>query len=72
MPPFERSLMLNSAPAWERFGSWLSPAFSGVIIVEAVKQVYAIPAGKRSRRMVPRLRPALSPHPATAPPFTRS
>ena len=45
MPPFEKSLVLRSAPAWERLGSWLSPAFSGVIIVEAVKQVYAIPPG---------------------------
>ena len=59
MPPFEKSMILSSAPAWERFGSWLSPAFSGVIIVEAVKQVYAIPPGKRARRLVPRLRPAL-------------
>lgn len=69
MPPFEKSMILSSAPAWERLGSWLSPAFSGVIIVEAVKQVYAIPPGKRARRLVPRLRPALSPHPATSPPL---
>jgi SAM-dependent methyltransferase len=69
MPPFEKSMILNSAPAWERLGSWLSPAFSGVIIVEAVKQVYAIPPGKRARRLVPRLRPALSPHPASSPPL---
>jgi SAM-dependent methyltransferase len=60
MPPSERSLMLKSAPAWERLGLRTSPAFSGVIIVEAVKQVYAISARKRSRRMLPRLRPALT------------
>jgi SAM-dependent methyltransferase len=60
MPPSERSLMLKSAPAWERLGLRTSPAFSGVIIVEAVKQVYAVSARKRSRRMLPRLRPALA------------
>jgi SAM-dependent methyltransferase len=60
MPPFERSLILNSAPAWERLGLWVSPAFSGVIIVEAVKQVYAISGGRRVRKMVPKLNPALA------------
>ena len=60
MPPSERSLMLTSATAWERVGLRTSPAFAGVIIVEAVKQVYAISARKRSRRMLPRLRPALA------------
>lgn len=66
MPPSERSLMLKSAPAWERLGLRTSPAFSGVIIVEAVKQVYAVSARKRSRRMLPRLRPALAAPSATA------
>jgi hypothetical protein len=40
------------------------PALSGVVIVEAVKQVYAISSGKRVRRLVPRLQPALKPLPA--------
>src|SRR2546429_333088 len=57
MPPFERSLVLNSAPAWERLGLWVSPAFSGVIIVEAVKQIYAVSGGKRVRKMMPKLTP---------------
>jgi SAM-dependent methyltransferase len=60
MPPFERSLVLSSAPAWERFGLWTSAPFSGVIIAEAVKQVYAISSGKRARRMLPRLEPAVA------------
>jgi len=60
MPPFERSLVLNSAPAWERLGLWVSPAFSGVIIVEAVKQIYAVSGGKRVRKMMPKLTPALA------------
>jgi hypothetical protein len=41
------------------------PALSGVIIVEAVKQVYAIASGKRVRRISPRARPALAPLPTT-------
>jgi SAM-dependent methyltransferase len=65
MPPTERGLVLKSAVAWEKFGLRTSPAFAGVIIVEAVKQVYAVSARKRSRRMLPRLKPALAaPHAA--------
>jgi hypothetical protein len=41
------------------------PALSGVIIVEAVKQLYAIASGKRARRISPRVRPALAPLPTT-------
>jgi hypothetical protein len=41
------------------------PALSGVIIVEAAKQVYAVASGKRARRISPRTQPALSPLPAT-------
>ena len=60
MPPSEHGLVLKSATAWERFGLRTSSAFSGVIIVEAVKQVYAVSARKRARRMLPRLKPALA------------
>jgi SAM-dependent methyltransferase len=60
MPPVERGFVLKSAPAWERVGLYVSTAFSGVIIVEAVKQVYAINTGKRAKRAVPRLKPALA------------
>jgi hypothetical protein len=38
-----------------------------VILVEAVKQVYALPRGKRVRRYLPRLKPALRPQTAFAP-----
>jgi SAM-dependent methyltransferase len=63
MPPSRRSLFLSSAGAFEAAGSWVMPRFAGVIIVEAVKQVYAISAGKRVRRPLPRLRPVLLPSP---------
>jgi SAM-dependent methyltransferase len=63
-PPSSRSALLSAAPAIEGLGSRLMPALSGVIIVEAVKQVYAIASGKRLRRFAPRRRPALMPAPA--------
>lgn len=72
MPPSERRMILRTATGWERMGSRMSAAFSGVIIVEAVKQVYALPKGKRVRRYLPRLKPVLLPHPtfdARAAPF---
>ena len=64
-PPSSRSAVLSAAPAIEGLGSRLMPALSGVIIVEAVKQVYAVAAGKRVRRLSPRARPALAPLPTT-------
>ena len=63
-PPSSRRLILSSAPTLERFGSRLMPGLSGVVIVEAVKQVYAVAPGKRVRRQSVRLRPALSPLPS--------
>lgn len=43
-PPFERQILLRSAPAVERAGKKLSAAFAGVAIVEAKKEVMA-PSG---------------------------
>ncbi len=64
MPPISKGFILKSAGAIERMGEWLMPRLSGVIIVEAVKQVYAFSSGKRARRLMPRFRPALLPAPA--------
>lgn len=64
-PPSTYSAVLSAAPAIEGLGSRLMPALSGVIIVEAVKQVYAVAAGKRIRRLLARPRPVLAPVPAT-------
>jgi hypothetical protein len=63
MPPIKKGFALSGASAIERIGDWVTSRFSGVIIVEAVKQVYAFSSGKRVRRLVPRLRPALLPSP---------
>ncbi|MBX2805505.1 MAG: class I SAM-dependent methyltransferase [Hyphomicrobiales bacterium] len=47
MPPMSRQVILNTAIAWERIGLYAWPHFSGVLIVEAEKQVYAPIMGKR-------------------------
>jgi SAM-dependent methyltransferase len=47
-PPINRPLMLRSSAALERFGARVSPGFSGVIIVEASKELVA-PIGKAAR-----------------------
>jgi SAM-dependent methyltransferase len=56
-PPFRAQALPSAALAWERIGIQLWPAFAGVMIVEAVKQVYA---GVR----VPVKKPAFVPVPA--------
>jgi hypothetical protein len=58
-------MVISMASALEKAGARLMPAVSGVVIVEAVKQVYAVASGKRARRLSPRFRPALAPIPAS-------
>ncbi len=41
IPPLRTRALLRSAPAWERIGSRWFPTFSGVVLVEAGKQLYA-------------------------------
>lgn len=57
MPPFGWRVLLRWPVFFERLGLVLWPRFSGVIIVEATKQVYgAVPVGARGRvrrRLVP-------------------
>ncbi len=64
VPPFDRGFLVRSAAAWERVGLWISPAFSGLLMVEAVKQVYAMTGAKRARKLVPKLKPQIAPVPA--------
>jgi SAM-dependent methyltransferase len=45
-PPSGRRVLLNAALAWERLGMRVGPAFAGVIVVEAKKEL-AAPVGKR-------------------------
>jgi SAM-dependent methyltransferase len=63
LPPLSHHRLLQAASAFDAAGSRLFTRFSGVIIMEAMKQVYAFSSGKRARRLVPRLRPVLLPAP---------
>lgn len=63
MPPFRLALLIRSALWWERLGAIFWPGFSGVVMVEAIKEMYAmIPAKERS--LAARLRPGLVVQPA--------
>jgi SAM-dependent methyltransferase len=58
LPPLDRRILLRSANAFERLGANVSPAFAGVIIVEARKEMVAplgkaVPAARRLRDLVP-------------------
>ncbi|MBC8339594.1 MAG: methyltransferase domain-containing protein [Rhodospirillales bacterium] len=56
VPPVYSRMVLSSAPAWEQLGQRAFKTFSGVIMTEAVKQIYAAgatPAGKARRRYLP-------------------
>ncbi len=64
MPPVNQRIVHRSATAMERAGLWVSPGFSGVIMVEVTKQVYAISQARRARQLVPDLKPQILPAPA--------
>ncbi|MGD9670581.1 MAG: methyltransferase domain-containing protein [Hyphomicrobiaceae bacterium] len=51
VPPFNRKLVVRSAPAFEKLGSRVTPGFAGVVIVEAKKDVVAT-IGKAARARV--------------------
>lgn len=51
VPPFDRRMILKSAMALERVGQRVSPAFAGVLMVEARKEVTAL-IGKPMRASV--------------------
>ncbi len=56
VPPTRSRMVLSSAPAWEEIGQRWFPAFAGVIVIEATKQIYAghtQVAAQRRRPYVP-------------------
>jgi SAM-dependent methyltransferase len=61
MPPFRGAGLVRAAQPMERIGLRLMGRFAGVIVVEAIKQVYAFSGGKRVRRLVPRFSPVFLP-----------
>jgi SAM-dependent methyltransferase len=44
-PPLRRRWSCGSAPLWEKMGGVLWPAFAGVLVIEASKQIYALTPG---------------------------
>tara|TARA_R110000824_G_scaffold137637_2_gene302042 strand:+ start:65074 stop:65823 length:750 start_codon:yes stop_codon:yes gene_type:complete len=65
VPPFDWRPLLRSAGAWERAGHMLWSRFSGVILVEATKQIYAATPLPVAQKVAQRVR-ALAPLPAPA------
>jgi hypothetical protein len=57
MPPFHWRVLLRWPVFWERLGLVLWPAFSGVIMVEASKQVYGAVPVRESRKFRRRIMP---------------
>jgi SAM-dependent methyltransferase len=52
-PPTKNRFVLRSVSAFERFGRRFTPAFSGVVVVEATKQLYqGLPVRQRQSRRV--------------------
>ncbi len=64
IPPMRSRFVLKSAPAWENVGSRFFQRFSGVVMIEASKQIYQVSA---ARRAVRRGRPVLVPVGGMAP-----
>jgi SAM-dependent methyltransferase len=54
-PPMRSRLVLRSPNSWEGLGGRIWPGFGGVILIEAAKRVYATPALKGRRRVLPGL-----------------
>ncbi len=65
-PPFDWRPLVRSAAAWERAGHLLWPRFSGVIMVEATKQIYAATQPSLTARARARVR-SIAPLPAPVP-----
>lgn len=61
MPPSSRGFVRRSAIALERLGARLWAGFSGVLVVEATKQIYGAIDARAQRRELRRLRPILAP-----------
>ncbi len=63
-PPSQNKFLLRAAPALERLGRRFAPAFAGVVVVEATKQLYqGLPVRQRQSRRI--FIPALAPQTAS-------
>jgi SAM-dependent methyltransferase len=55
MPPVAIGLVSSAAEGWEAIGRYILPGLSGVILVEAVKRLYAPPGGGAGAPVTERL-----------------
>ncbi len=55
MPPWERRVLVRSIAVWERLGGAIAPAFAGVNIIEAQKELLAPIGGGSKVRATPKL-----------------
>jgi hypothetical protein len=60
VPPTRSRMLLASARAWEQLGHRWFQTFSGAIMVEAEKQIYAVPPQRRPARLRPMLLPVVA------------
>jgi SAM-dependent methyltransferase len=51
IPPTRSSTLLRAAPAWERMGGRFFPTFSGVVMMEAGKQLYAASSSRQKAKV---------------------
>jgi len=49
-PPTRSGVVQSAAPVWERLGGRWFPGFCGVILIEASKQIHALPMTREPRR----------------------
>lgn len=63
VPPFRWAWLLRTAAVWERLGTVAWPGFSGVILVEAAKEIYGV-LPNRGWRLAEQLKAPLGPVPA--------
>ena len=50
VPPSRSRMFLSSAPAWENIGQRWFPAASGIVMIDATKQIYAAPPETQRRK----------------------
>ncbi len=58
MPPWRGRFLGGSAGTWEQVGKWLFPGFSGLLMAQAIKQVYARRGERQRVPLIPALHPA--------------
>ena len=56
MPPTDLGLVTSAAEGWEAMGRFIAPGIGGVVLIEAVKRLYAPPKGGTAAPVTDRVR----------------